>query len=169
MAMTRPKSLIKYLAVLTAAAFISYRINIRQVVVDGDTLIIGREKVRFNDIDAPETNQICTCKGKQIKCGVESKSVLADLIGLNRVFCKSSQRDIYGRLLADCFITKNGNEISLNALMVRAGAAVVTSKSNAVLLREESNAIRQKKGIWGCEDFQMPSDFRKSVQNNRSI
>ena len=167
--MTRPKSLIKYLVVLTAALFISHRINARQTVVDGDTLIIGREKIRFNDIDAPEISQICTCKEKRVKCGIKSKNILIDLIGSNTVSCQSSQRDIYGRLLAECFITKNGNKISLNVLMVRAGAAVVISKSNGTLLQEESNALRQKKGIWGCEDFQMPSDFRKSVQNNRSI
>ena len=169
MVMTRLKSITKYLVVLAAAVFISNRIDARQTVVDGDTLVIGRQRIRLIDIDAPETGQTCTCKGKQVKCGIEAKNILSNLIGANIVSCKSSGRDLYGRLLAECFITKSTDEISLNRSMVRAGAAVVISKQNEILLQEESTAIRQKKGIWGCEDFQMPSEFRKSVQNNRSI
>ena len=148
---------------------ISCRMNAIQTVVDGDTLIIGRKKIRFNNIDAPETNQICTCQGKQVKCGVQAKNVLLDLIGTKTVSCEPSGRDIYGRLLAECFIPVNGEKTSLNTLMVQTGMAFVISKRDEALLTEESNAINQKKGIWGCERFQMPSDFRKSGQRERSF
>ncbi|MBO4643320.1 MAG: thermonuclease family protein [Alphaproteobacteria bacterium] len=167
--MTRLKSFIKYMAVLAAAFFISHKIGTRQIVVDGDTLILGREKIRFSAVDAPEIKQTCTCGGEKTNCGVQAKKALADFIGSNTVSCAPSGRDVYGRLLAECFITAGSEKTSLNTLMVRAGMAVVISKSNEALLSEEAKAIRGKKGIWGCEDFQMPADFRKSDQNSRSI
>ena len=167
--MTRLKSIIKYLAVLAAALFASHRIDARQTAIDGDTLIIGREKIRFDGIDAPEIKQICLCHGKKIKCGVRSKKALSGFIGSNKVSCVSSGRDIYGRLLAECFVTVDNEKISLSRLMVRAGMAVVVSKEDEALLSEESKAIREKAGVWGCEGFQMPSDFRKSFQKSRSI
>lgn len=169
MIMTRPKSLIKYIIVAAAALFASNRIDTRQIVADGDTLILGREKIRFISVDAPEMKQTCLCRGEKTKCGVQAKKALTDFIGSNKVSCDFSGRDIYGRLLAECFITAGGEKVSLNALMVRAGMAVVISKGNESLLSEEATAIREKKGIWGCEGFQMPADFRKFDQSNRSI
>ena len=137
--------------------------------MDGDTLVIGRERIRFDKIDAPEIKQTCTCKKETIQCGTAAKKALIDFISSNPVSCLPSGRDIYGRLIAECFITVNKEKISLNASMVRAGMAVVVSKDDEALLAEESKAIKEKAGLWGCEAFQMPSDFRKSGQNNRSI
>ena len=167
--MTRRKAFLKYLIVLTAAILAAYRINHRQRVVDGDTLVIGRERIRLKNIDAPERKQTCVCNGKKTKCGVEAKKALSGFIGKKSVSCIPSERDTYGRLLAECFITVGKEKISLNALMIREGMAVVISKRDEALLIEESNALRAKKGVWGCERFEMPSDYRKSVQRERSI
>ena len=154
--------LTKYLAVLAAAAFASFRIDARQIVVDGDTLIIGRERIRFDKIDAFETGQTCVCKGEEIKCGLRSKEALLGFIGSNTVSCEPSGRDIYGRLIAECFIPVDGKKTSLNMLMARAGMAIVISKKDEALLSEEAKAIREKKGVWGCEKFDLPADFRKN-------
>ena len=113
--------------------------------------------------------QTCVCQGKTVRCGVEAKKALAGLIGNKSVFCESSGRDVYGRLLAECFVTVNNEKISLNLQMIRAGMAVAFSKNDDSLLLEESEALRQKKGFWNCEKFEMPSDFRKSGQKERSI
>ena len=147
-----------------AAAFAAYRIDHRQKVIDGDTLLIGRTRIRFDNIDAPEMKQTCVCNGKTEKCGVHAKRALLDFIGEKKVSCIPSGRDIYGRPVAECFVTENGEKISLNFLMVHAGMAVVTSKRDEALMIEESNAIREKKGVWGCEKFEMPADFRKNVK-----
>ncbi|MBR4126731.1 MAG: thermonuclease family protein [Alphaproteobacteria bacterium] len=167
--MTRRKAFLKYLIVLMAAVLAAYRIDHRQRVVDGDTLVIGREKIRLKNIDAPERKQTCVCNGKKTKCGVEAKKALSGFIKKKNVSCFSSGRDTYGRLLAECFITAGNEKISLNALMIREGMAVVTSKHDETLLIEESNALREKKGVWGCEKFEMPAGFRKSAQRERSI
>jgi endonuclease YncB( thermonuclease family) len=40
-------------------------------VVDGDTIHIGKTKIRLHGIAAPEMKQTCrTSKGKEQKCGV---------------------------------------------------------------------------------------------------
>ena len=57
--MTRRKIIIKYLIVVILAAFAAYRTDSRQTIVDGDTLIVGRERIRMKGIDAPEMTQ-CT-------------------------------------------------------------------------------------------------------------
>ena len=108
--------------------------------------------------------QTCLCEGEERKCGVEAKKALIGIIGEKRVSCDSSGRDVYGRLLAECFITDGGEKISLNRMMVRAGMAVVFSKKDESLLIEEADALRERNGIWGCEKFEMPADFRKSVR-----
>ncbi|MBR1778253.1 MAG: thermonuclease family protein [Alphaproteobacteria bacterium] len=155
--------LIKYLIVIAGALFVFYRINTRQVVVDGDTLIIGREKIRFNNIDAPEMSQLCLCKGEQVKCGVKSKEALYKFIGSNKVSCEPSGRDFYGRLIAECFIQADGQKTSLNTLMIRSGMAIVISKHDEPLLLEEIKAIQQKVGFWACEGFEDPAAFRKTA------
>ena len=167
--MTRQKAFIKYIAVIALAVFACARTDGRQRVVDGDTLVIGRERIRLKGIDAPEMKQTCVCRGKTTKCGVEAKKALTDLIGTKKVSCVSSGRDVYGRLLAECFVTAGKEKISLNTMMIRSGMAVTFSKKDEALLIEESEALRQKKGIWGCERFEMPSDFRKSAHRDRSI
>lgn len=155
------RRLIKYLIVLISALYAFYRIETHHVVVDGDTLIIGREKIRFNNIDAPEMSQTCICNKKEINCGLKAKKALIGFIGSNKVSCSSEGRDIYGRLIAECHINVNGERTSLNTLMARNGMAVVISKNDEALLLEESKAIQQKTGFWECEKFEIPADFRK--------
>ncbi|TIX83588.1 MAG: thermonuclease family protein, partial [Mesorhizobium sp.] len=39
-------------------------------VVDGDTIEIHGERIRFNGVDAPESSQLCLdVKGKKYRCG----------------------------------------------------------------------------------------------------
>lgn len=155
------RRLIKYLIVLILSFYAFYRIETNHVVIDGDTLIVGREKIRFNNIDAPEISQTCICNKKEVKCGLKAKDALFDFIGSRKVFCSSEDRDVYGRLIGECHINSDGKKTSLNSLMVRNGMAVVISKNDENLLLEESEAIRQKTGFWGCEKFEIPADFRK--------
>ena len=43
-------------------------------IVDGDTIHIGKTKIRLHGIDAPEMKQPCrTSKGKEQLCGVLAK------------------------------------------------------------------------------------------------
>ena len=73
-------------------------------VVDGDTIHIGKTKIRLHGIDAPEMKQTChTSKGKEQMCGVLAKQALEKLVRGQDVTCKGDTRDRYKRLIAVCY------------------------------------------------------------------
>ena len=37
--------------------------DIQTIIIDGDTIRIGEERIRFSGIDAPEINQTCISEG----------------------------------------------------------------------------------------------------------
>ena len=94
-------------------------------VVDGDTIDLNGEKIRFSGIDAPESNyrgkeQTCLINEAIIHCGKLSKEFLIKKIGTNKVTCKREKElDQYKRILAECFV--NGE--SLSKVLVRNGYA----------------------------------------------
>ena len=50
-------------------------------VVDGDTLVISKERIRLHGIDSPETRQTCTKDGKVWNCGRDATAALAIFLG----------------------------------------------------------------------------------------
>ena len=53
---------------------ISFSDNLK--IIDGDTIILNGEKIRFSGIDAPELKQTCVKDGQKIFCGVSAKMLL---------------------------------------------------------------------------------------------
>ncbi len=49
-------------------------------VIDGDTLEIHGQRIRFHGVDAPESRQLCRLDGKPWQCGKDAASALADKI-----------------------------------------------------------------------------------------
>ena len=61
-------------------------------VVDGDTIWIGKTKIRLHGIDAPEMKQTCrTSKGKEQFCGKLAKQALQKLVKGQSVTCKDNK------------------------------------------------------------------------------
>ena len=50
-------------------------------VVDGDTIVLNGEKIRFTGIDTPELKQTCTKGDEKIFCGISAKKILVKKIG----------------------------------------------------------------------------------------
>ena len=73
-------------------------------VVDGDTIHLNGEKIRFTGIDTPELKQTCIKDGVKDPCGVTAKEILIDRIGDSKVECISEGKDQYKRTLAECFV-----------------------------------------------------------------
>ena len=100
-------------------------INGKPVIIDGDTIKIGNQIIRFGGIDAPESfyrgkKQVCYLNEKKVFCGELSKQKLKEKISENIVYCiKEEKKDRYQRIIAECFI--NGE--SLSSFMVRNGYA----------------------------------------------
>ena len=129
-------------------------------VIDGDTIHIGKLKYRFFGIDAPEIKQICEKDNTKIQCGVIAKSVLKNKIADKIPECIVKDKDRYQRLVAECFIGKE----SLSRFMVREGYAVAYTQYSKDFIEDEKYAKENKLGIWSM-NFQVPSEYRKSLRN----
>ena len=79
-------------------------------VVDGDTIVLNGEKIRFTGIDTPELKQTCLKDDQELDCGMTAKMLLVKKIGNNTPECISEGKDVYKRTLAECFI--NGESLS---------------------------------------------------------
>jgi endonuclease YncB( thermonuclease family) len=126
------------------------------VVVDGDSLSIGKSPVRLAGIDAPELGQSCTGPGNvEWECGLEAKRELARRIGDEPVSCRQIKIDPYDRIVATC-TAANGSDLS--AEMVRAGYALADGRDRRYLEHEASARIAGK-GMWSGS-FQTPWEWR---------
>ena len=125
-------------------------------VIDGDTIKIGNEKIRFSGIDAPELNQYCFKNEKKILGGVLAKKALLKKIGNKIPKCVIEGKDIYKRILAECFV----NEKSLSKFLVRNGYAFAYRKYSKKFIQDEEFARKNKLGLWSMK-FDYPWEFRK--------
>jgi len=134
---------------------ISFADNLK--VVDGDTIVLNGEKIRFSGIDTPELKQICLNGDEKVFCGKTAKMLLIKKIGNETPECISEGKDVYKRILAECFV--NGE--SLSVFLVRRGYAFAYRKYSDKFIKDEDFAKENKLGMWSMK-FQFPWDFRKS-------
>ena len=125
-------------------------------VVDGDTIVLNGEKIRFSGIDTPELKQTCLQGDQEVGCGMTAKMLLVKKIGYNTPECISEGKDAYKRTLAECFV--NGE--SLSKFLVRSGYAFAYRKYSDKFIKDEEFAKENKLGMWSMK-FQYPWYFRK--------
>ena len=114
-------------------------------IIDGDTIAIGKTRIRLEGIDAPEATQTCGRKGGGTwACGAAATLALSDRIGGKVVECAPRGRDRYGRTLAVCLL--DGGDI--NAWMVRQGYAWAFVRYSASYITQEAAAKAEGLGIW---------------------
>ena len=126
-------------------------------IVDGDTIVLNGEKIRFSGIDTPELKQTCMQGDQEVGCGMSAKMLLVKKIGNNIPECISEGKDVYKRTLAECFI--NGE--SLSSFLVRSGYAFAYRKYSKKFIKDEEFAKANNLGMWAMS-FQYPWDFRKA-------
>ena len=129
-------------------------------IVDGDTIHLNGEKIRFTGIDTPELKQTCLKEGIKDLCGIKAKQILIDKIGNNNVKCISEGKDQYKRTLAECFV----NNDSLSSYLVRSGYAFAYRRYSKKFILDEDYARINKIGMWSME-FDYPWDYRKTKKN----
>jgi len=129
-------------------------------VVDGDTIHLNGEKIRFTGIDTPELKQTCINQGIIDPCGVTAKEILIDKIANYKVECISEGKDQYKRTLAECFV----NNESLSSHLVRSGYAFAYRRYSNKFIQDEDYARINTIGMWSMK-FDYPWDYRKSKKN----
>jgi len=120
--------------------------------VDGDTLTLGRHRIRLLGIDAPELAQTCRRDGAEWRCGAAARGRLGELLRAGPVTCEVGRTDRYGRVLARC-ATAAGD---VGRRLVREGLAVAYGGYED----EEALAQAERGGLWGAE-FERPQDWRR--------
>ena len=130
--------------------------SIEVKVIDGDTIYLNGEKIRFSGIDTPEIKQTCTKNNEIIKCGILAKELLIKIIGNNKINCIREGKDQYKRTLAECFV----NDLSLSSYLVKNGYAFAYRKYSKKFIVDEDFAKSKKLGMWSMK-FEYPWDWRK--------
>ena len=126
-------------------------------IIDGDTIYLNGDKIRFSGIDTPEINQMCKKDEIDIPCGEIAKELLIKKIGNTVPICILEDKDQYGRMLGECYI----GEESLSSYLVREGFAFAYTRYSKKFVEDEQFAIKNKSGMWSM-DFIFPWDFRKN-------
>jgi endonuclease YncB( thermonuclease family) len=125
-------------------------------IIDGDTIHLNGEKIRFTGIDTPELKQTCTKNNEVIYCGIKARKLLIEKIGKNKVQCVREGKDQYKRTLAECFV----NKVSLSSYLVRNGYAFAYRRYSTKFIRDEDFARTNNLGMWSMT-FDYPWDYRK--------
>ena len=141
----------------------------KAIVVDGDTIKIKGEQIRFGGIDAPESyyrgkKQTCIDDKKKVFCGKISKEKLIEKIGNNSLNCKiEKNKDRYKRSVGECFIKGE----SLSVFMVRNGYAFDWPLySKGKFANDQQYAKINKLGFWNMK-FEYPWIWKKKVREKK--
>jgi len=84
------------------------------IAVDGDSLLLGTERIRVQGVDTPEIS--CQCE-RECRAAWAAKDFTAHTIAAGRVEIDRSGKDRYGRTLAKVYV--DGKDLA--ALIVAAG------------------------------------------------
>jgi len=153
----------KKLFLITSISLIFFILTYKDVssdeikIIDGDTIHINSEKIRFTGIDTPELKQICKKNDIIINCGIEARELLVKIIGMNKVSCIRHGKDRYQRTLAECFV----NNLSLSSYLVRSGYAFAYRKYSKKFVEDENFARSNNIGMWSM-NFEYPWDYRRN-------
>ena len=144
---------IKFIIIFFSTIFLIEASEVK--IIDGDTIHINKDKIRFSGIDAPELNQTCLSNNQVIKCGILSKELLIKKIANKKPICIKEGVDQYKRILAECFI----EEESLSSFLVRNGYAFAYRRYSDKFIKDENFAKENRNGMWSMI-FDYPWDFR---------
>jgi endonuclease YncB( thermonuclease family) len=126
-------------------------------IIDGDTLTIGKTRLRLEGIDAPELKQECFADktGRSFSCGKFALNQLRNKIGDREIQCSFKKRDRYKRAIAVCYL--DGKD--LNRWLVANGLALAYERYTKKYLNSQIEAKKNQLNIWSTH-FIAPWDWR---------
>ncbi|MER8710277.1 thermonuclease family protein [Mesorhizobium sp. M1088] len=137
-------------------------------VIDGDTIEVHGQRIRFNGIDAPESRQYCSdAKGFAYPCGRRAADGLDAFLAASRpVQCTLVTWDRYGRFVGDC---RRADGARVASWMVDQGQALDWPLySHGAYAGQQAKAEAAKLGLW-AGTFQAPWEWRLAHADNRPL
>ena len=129
-----------------SAGAVSSEITGKVRVIDGDTLDVGKVRVRLHGIDAPETDQPCTTLGGQNwACGDWITRQVRDRFQGATARCEPLDTDRYKRIVARCFV----GETDIAKMLVSEGWAFAYRKYSMDYDLDEKAAFVAARGVHG--------------------
>lgn len=101
------------------------------VIIDGDTVAIGGERIRLLNVDAPESFRP-RCE-RELVAGLRAKERLAELLRAGYVWIERQGQDRYRRTLARLLLVQasSGAPRDVGAILVSEGLAVLWQSGRA--------------------------------------
>lgn len=119
-------------------------------VIDGDSLWVGRHEVRLHGLDAPEWDAHCHMGARREATGLASTQFVQRLVRRKgEVRCLAVEYDRYGRLVAQCFFVRGGEDLA--ELIVEAGHGRAYRRYSRRYVAAEERARRALKGVHRCK------------------
>jgi len=125
-------------------------------VIDGDTLDVGKTRVRLHGIDAPERGQPCTtAEGQNWGCGDWATAQVRQRFQGKQARCEVLDQDRYGRAVARCTVAG----VDMAQELVSDGVVFAYRKYSFDYDLEEKAAYVAKRGLHGF-DIEAPARYR---------
>jgi endonuclease YncB( thermonuclease family) len=123
-------------------------------VIDGDTLDVGRTRVRLAVVDAPERGQTCELNGRPMACGEAARFALQGMAQGRQVACDLGPDTTHGRAVGLCRV---GTEM-LNLALLETGLGVIAPQflaewpdDAAAMVAAEARARAARRGLWAMQ------------------
>lgn len=132
-------------------------------VIDGDSLVISKTRIRLAQLDAPELKQTCRLpSGRVLQCGIEAKVQLQRIIARSSgvVSCDVLNTDRYGRAVAVCY----ADGVDVGHVMVTDGYALAYRQFGSRYVAAEKQARANHCGVWATS-FTEPWEWRKQMRD----
>lgn len=131
------------------------------VILDGDTVQFGAQRVRLGAMASPETDQQCLNeKGEPWACGIAARDALKGFAGGKPWTCRPVGATQHGSVLGRC--TAGGEDVE--KWMVRNGWGLASSREAKGYGADEAEARTGKVGLWAGA-FVSPRDWRHRNAN----
>lgn len=134
---------------IAALLLVAHLVTVTRVI-DGDTVVIGKEHVRLLGINAPEIAHpglkiVAQCFGAEATMELGVLVGFGSVPGPKRLRVERHGRDKYGRTLAYLW----DGDVNLSAVMLEVGAARVYAPRHPKTFEAlEAKARAEKLGLW---------------------